>query len=218
MKNALAALIVVAAAGSVAHADQFNASITADNHYALYTSSGGVFTYLGGNETGSSGTEGSYNWSAAELYSFHADEYIYIAAWSDDSTAQGVLAELNSAVRGPILSGDSRWQVYATNTHRGDGDPHPGADDIEGFVAAANLANAWETPFTGASNGAQPWGMIEDISSQAAWMWRNDANDIDPTIGAPAHTEMLVFRTAVPAPATGAMALAGVMLVARRRR
>src|SRR5688572_26473322 len=140
MKSAVSSMVFAATFGafcSVAHADQFQATVTADNHYALYTSSGSAFSYLGGNETGSAGSSGSYNWSVAEPYQFQADQFLYIAAWSDDSTAQGVLAQFDSLSWGSILSGDPRWQIYATGAPRGDGDPHPDVFEIASLVAVA---------------------------------------------------------------------------------
>lgn len=205
-------------AGAASRADQINAVITADNHYALYTSNGEAFTYLGGNETGAAGSTGAYNWSVAEAYQFQAERYIYIAAWSDASTAQGVLAEFQSSYTGAIRSGDPNWQVYATGVNRGDGSAHPGAVEIAAYVADADTNQAWQSPFAGGHNGTSPWGTIAGISSDAAWMWRNYAGDADPTIGAPSSAEMLVFRTEIPAPASAAIAFVGAFLFVRRRR
>jgi hypothetical protein len=212
---AAAAAIVV---GAGARADQINAVITADNHYALYTSDGNAFTYLGGNETGAAGSTGAYNWSVAEAYHFQGEKYIYIAAWSDTSTAQGVLAEFQSFSLGTMRSGDPNWEVYGTGVNRGDGAAHPSAGAIAAYAGAADSTSGWETPFVGGHNGSSPWGTIAGIGSDAAWMWRNYAGDADPTIGAPSSAEMLVFRTEIPAPASAAMAFIGALMFARRRR
>ncbi len=126
---------VVGAFSTPAHADQFTGTVTADNHYALFTSSGGAFSYLGGNETGAAGSPGASNWSMAESYQFQLDQVLYIAAWSDNSTAQGVLAEFRTGLTSVIRSGDARWQVAGTGVNRGDGSAHPTAAQVAGYVA-----------------------------------------------------------------------------------
>jgi hypothetical protein len=195
----------------------FRGTITADNHYALYSSIAGDFTYHGGNETGHAGSLGAYNWSHAESYEFEAGDYLYIAAWSDDRVAQGVLAEFHSDSLGAILSGDPRWQVFASGVDRGTGDSHPDASEIASHAAFADANNLWESTVTGGSNGVAPWSTIAGIDAHAAWMWRS-AGETDAFRGSHGLGEMLVFRTAVPAP--GAIALLGLggLLTVRRRR
>lgn len=224
MKTVVASMVAATAVGGFvlgANAGLFTGSITADNHYALYSSSGGVFSFHGGNELGPSGDPGAYNWSAAESYSFDAGDYLYIAAWSDDAVAQGVLADFQSDTLGTLLSGDSRWQVFGTSTNRGDGDPHPDAADIAGHVLFADSNSLWETPFVGGDNGVTPWDSIAGISEDAHWMWHDSPGDPDPLTGGSAGAEMLIFRVAVPAPSSmGFFAIAGFggCVIGRRRR
>lgn len=205
-------------AAAFANADVITGTITADNHYSLYTSAGGTFSYHGGNELGAGGFPGTYNWSMAESYSFEAGEYLYIAAWSDDSVAQGVLGEFHSEELGTILSGDARWQVYGTNINRGDGDAHPSAAEIAGHVSFADANGLWVNPFVGNPNGDQPWGYIAGVSEGARWMWKGTVEGADPIHGGSGANEMLIFRTAVPAP--GALAVLGLggLSGLRRRR
>ncbi len=215
--NTMLAAAIMAACGTAANADLVTGTITADNHYALYSSTGAAFSYHGGNELGASGSPGSYNWSMAESYSFEAGDFIYIAAWSDDAVAQGVLAQIHTTSLGTILSGDPRWQVYRTDINLGDGDAHPLSVDIAGHVAFADANTLWQNPFVGGGNGTAPWGTIAGISSDARWMWHDIAGDSDPLNGGSGAGEMLIFRTAVPAP--GALAVLGLGgLVALRRR
>ena len=208
---------IVAVAGSTARGDIITGTITADNHYALYSSAGNVFSYHGGNELGPEGSTGGSNWSVAESYQFTAGDYMYIAAWSDDSVAQGVLGEFNSPAIGTLVSGDIRWQVTTTGVHRGDGDSHPGAQEIADDVAFANSNSTWETPFVGGNNGMQPWGTIDGISDSAQWMWRNNPSSQNALIGSNGAENMMIFRAAVPEPASFALyGLAGLAVCRRR--
>jgi len=218
--NKLLAPMLLAVCGFAAAADAeiVSGTITADNHYALYSSAGDVFSYHGGNEVGAGGAPGQYNWSVAESYEFEAGDFIYIAAWSDDSVAQGVLAQFSSSSLGTILSGDIRWQVYGTNINRGDGDPHPDAAEIGAHVGVADANNLWETPYVGGLNGVQPWDTIAGVPDEACWMWMDIADDADPLNGGSGAAEMLIFRTPVPAPSTAALLVFGAFGARRRRR
>lgn len=216
-------LLVAGAACAGASGDIVQATVTADNHYALYTSFGDEFGYLGGNETGPGGTVGAYNWSYAETYAFEGGDTLFIAAWSDDRVAQGVLGQFYSDTLGSFMSGDARWQVYATNINRGNGDPHPLAGEIRDHVAYANTNELWESVVTGGSNGVTPWRTIAGIDSAAEWMWRGSAGGGDPLRSASGAGEMLLFRmrigNIVPTPASVAvLGVAGIAVVGRRRR
>jgi hypothetical protein len=211
-------LTALPAAASVSIPDTLvRGSVTADNHYALYTSTGPAFTYHGGNETGAAGSFGRYNWSDAESHAFEPGDFLYIAAWSDDRVAQGVLAEFHLDGFGAILSGDSRWRVYASGVNLNTGDPHPDASAIAAHASFADANRLWEPIVTGGENGVAPWGGIAGIDPLAAWMWRGGTEG-DPLRGSFGQSEMLVFRVAVPAP--GALALVGLggLLTLPRRR
>lgn len=219
MKNLTIALLTASVLAGAANADVVTGKITADNHYALYSSVGDVFAYHGGNELGAGGSEGGYNWSNAESYSFQAGDYLYIAAWSDDSVAQGVLAEFHSDGLGTILSGDSRWQVFGTGVNLGDGDAHPDASFIGTHVMNANANNLWEEIFSGGTNGISPWGEIAGIDKSSKWMWHGAVGDDDPTQGGSGANEMLIFRTVVPTPSSLALVgMGGIAAIRRRRR
>jgi hypothetical protein len=206
-------------AAGVATADTITATITADNHYALYTSTGEAFSLIGRNEMGSEGSTGGYNWSQAETWTFEAADFIYIAGWSDDAVAQGILADIRS-VNSAFHSGDARWEVIAAGENLGDGSPAPTISDIASRVAFADLNNTWETPFTGGTNGMNPWGGIAGIDPGINWMWRSSTENANPLIGGADHEEYLIFRMPTSVPAPGALALAGIgcLGLARRRR
>jgi len=204
------------AAGS-ASADTITATITADNHYALYTSSGEEVSLIGRNEMGSGGSSGSYNWSRAETWSFEAGEYIYIAGWSDDAVAQGVLANIQ-ALNDTFHSGDVRWEVIAAGENLGDGSPAPTTTDVAARVAFADANNTWEVPHVGGSNGISPWGTISGIGNNSKWMWRNFEEDSDPLQGGTNAEEYLIFRMPTSVPAPGALAAAGLLFCGAARR
>lgn len=209
---------LIAAASGVASADVLNISITADNHYALYTSTNGLFAYHGGNELGYDGSQGGYNWSNPESYIINVADRIFIAAWSDDSVAQGVLAQVFNQNQQSLHSGNPAWEVYRTGVNRGDGDPHPVIEEIAGYVATADTLNLWEVPFVGEENGVGPWGTVPDIASNARWMWWNTPGDSDPLRDGSGAGEMLVFSMQVPTPGTLSLAGLGGLCMIRRRR
>ncbi|MDX9910943.1 MAG: hypothetical protein RBS39_03830 [Phycisphaerales bacterium] len=216
---AAAGIVFVGMSSGGAEASIVRARATADNHYAIFTLMDATLGYVGGNETGAEGSSGGYNWSEAEWWEFESDSYVYVAAWSDKSIAQGLLIDLE--VDGEmILSGDPRWQVASTGTPRTTGDPHPLALDVEGFADAASRGGGWETPFVGGTNGIAPWASIASISSESRWMWRNVAGDDNPLDGGADAGEMLLFRipVTIPSPGSHACLLAGAMLLSARRR
>ncbi len=213
------ACAVLALAGTgLARAAIIDAAITADNHYALYTTTNVGLELVGQNEAGASGSPGTYNWSIPEPYSFFALNEVYIAAWSDDAVAQGVLAQVFVDSGESLHSGDSKWEVYATHVNRGDGDPVPTLSEMSGHIADATTGGLWETPFAGGNNGIAPWGSIPGITSAARWMWWNTPGDSDPIHGGSGAGEFLIFRIAVPTPGSAALLGAGALLAFRRKR
>jgi len=220
MKKSHIAIVagLVGAVSGIASADVLNISITADNHYALYTSTAGLFTYHGGNELGSGGSPGDYNWSMPESYTFQSGDRVFIAAWSDDSVAQGVLAQVFNQSEQSLHSGNPAWEVYRTGMNRGDGDPHPALEEIAGHVLVADTLNLWEVPFVGEENGVGPWGTVPNIVSNARWMWWNTPGDSDPLRDGSGAGEMLVFGMRIPTPGTLSLAGLGGLCLARRRR
>lgn len=217
MKKTIASTAVLALAFA-AQADIVNATITADNHYALYTGDTSSVSLVGRNEMGSGGSPGAYNWSEPENFSFTTGAYIYIVAWSDDSVAQGVLAQING-VADTYHSGDPRWQVYPTFLSRGDGSIEPDALELQGHLANADANNLWQPIAVGGNNGVSPWGTVPGISSGIPWMWVNNPDQVDPFNGGSGYGETLVFRMAVPTPgAAAALGLGGLAGLRRKRR
>lgn len=218
LNQTIAACCGIAACVGGVSAGPITTTFTADNHYAIFSRAGSVFTFEGGNELGPSGSVGAYNWSNAETFSFDATGYLYIAAWSDKSVAQGLIGQLQTSSE-TILSGDSRWQVYSTGLDRGDWSPYPTVGEMSSYVATADTGGLWEAPHVGGSNGISPWGSIADVPGDARWMWRA-TGESDPLQGGANHGEMLIFRipTDVPSPGPLALAALGGLLASKRRR
>ncbi len=204
-------LLLASAAGAIT----FDATVTADNHYAIYTGNESGVTFVGQNETGYSGNPGAYNWSLPESFSFDVDagDYIYVAAWSDDSVAQGWIGQFISA-DSTILSNTSDWEVYLTNNDLDDGSPAP----TENELAAAIAGVSWASVTDYRDNGAAPWGNISGISQDADWIW---GSPLQPGSN---YGEYQVFRTRidpVPEPATiilSTLGLLGMGVVRKKKK
>jgi hypothetical protein len=216
--------LVVVGAGAVmsiacgALGAMVDALVTADNHYALYATGDTGLVYHGGNEIGSAGAPGAYNWSLAETYHFHAQGTLYIAAWSDGSTAQGVLAQIMLDGGTSLSGGYAKWEVYRTDVARHDGDPHPTVPEMSAHILAADTGSLWQTPYVGGGNGLQPWGTISGIGPTVRWMWASEPDDADPLQGAATSNPMLIFRAEIPSPASAGLLGLGGLFIARRRR
>lgn len=197
------------------------ATFTADNHYAIYTATGGVVSLVGGNETGAPGSPGTYNWSVAETFTFTPGDTFYVAAWSDAGLSQGLLGEID--LGGLMLrTGDPLWQVYRTGINLGDGSAWPAASQVAAWAAAADEGLAWAAPYVGPKNtgSVDPWGKINGIGTHAEWIWAEGGGTGDPLNGSGNADQALLFRAVlVPAPGSAVcLAAAAAVLAAGRRR
>lgn len=217
-----AACIVAALAGITcsASAGMVTATITADNHYALFADSPSGIIRIGGNEIGAEGNSGSWNWSLPETWTFETSGRLYIAVWSDADVAQGLLADILLSTGETMNTGDSRWQVYVTGQSRTTGTAWPEASEISAFVDDADTNERWSTPYVGPTNGSgpAPWGSVPDVSASARWTWGNPTNRSDPLMGGNAVDNYQVFSLSVPAPAGVALTAAATLLCLGRRR
>lgn len=207
-------------AAGAANAAVVTGTLTADNHYSLYTLNGETISYVGRNEVGIEGDPGTYNWSLPETHTFQSDGTIYIAAWSDDFFAQGLLGQFAFAGGPTILSGDPIWQVYRTGLDRDTGDPAPSAGEVGALVAFATSNNLWHAPTVGDANvpATLPWHEIPGVTQDARWMWSDAPIGQNPFEPGNDWQEYLIFTFTVPTPGALALGGMGALLMARRRR
>jgi len=143
-----------------------NATITADNDYALYygTEDGSSITFVGRSNL-------SDDWKSAENWSFDVKkgDYIYVAAWSDNKVAQGLLGQfvINSPSLPTILT-NTDWQVYLTFDDKGNGSVAPSTSEMSNKIAGAS----WSPVSDFIDYGSGSWGtIVTGINSAAKWIW-----------------------------------------------
>ncbi|MFP6575656.1 MAG: hypothetical protein VB912_10920, partial [Pirellulaceae bacterium] len=122
--------------------------ITADNAYVFGWGDEFVLSYLNGNihnktaaEIFSSGVPGPETYTNIQL---NVPDYLYIAAWSDDKTTQGVLAQFTSN-NNTVYTGVGDWRVFSTGIDKDDGSNPLTKADINAQIALANSTiGAWK--------------------------------------------------------------------------
>jgi len=197
-----AVFMVLAGIVVSSHAQNVSVTITADNAYVFgFGDVNGITTLGSGIENCSAGD--IFNCSAGpETYPITVPNfsaaYLYIAAWSDDQTSQGVIARFTDGST-VVLTGPSvPWEVYATGEQMdispicfGDGclplSP-PGPPDVptlNGHIATGNSTNGWQDATAGFlvfgdDNTGTPgnplftdFPAVCGIEANARWMWRN---------------------------------------------
>jgi hypothetical protein len=216
----LALLLGVVLSPAPATAATVTATLTADNYYAVYlgTRTGRDVRFIGRNELGPNGSPGSFNWSRAETWAFDplASDYLYIAAWSDNSVAQGLIGQFTYAGGQFLTNLTDGWEVALGNLDLGDNSPAPTVGEFGGVVAAAS----WNSVQYFQNHGVSPWGTIAGISGSAKWIWGTpNLNQSGSGAG-----EYQIFRrpladiTPVPLPAPFALLGAGLALLPALRR
>jgi hypothetical protein len=169
------------------------ATITADNHYALYVGNedGSQLTLIGWNEPGVAGDPGAFNWSLPETWTFSVGEgsYIYVLAWDDGGpqmwTGQFILSD------GTAVYSDLTAWVYTVSSG-----PNPTTVGRLPSVATvtSDIAGAtWTAPVASAPQGSSPWFGIPGLPASAQLLWHD-------TLGSTSSSDdhYAIFRTSIP--------------------
>jgi hypothetical protein len=246
MKLTTKTLLAIAVLSPAVASAQVTVTVDADNDYAVYTGNSTAATTFYGNQYNSLSSQllvaQSYN------VTLNPSGYIYIAGWSDHSTAQGLLVDISSTSTGNLLLGGGsvgagQWQVAATGmtipANASPPDVYFGDPGMASAIAAANSATdpsgGWVTPsvyttYDNAQGGVYhsingPPGIdVPQIAPTSEWMWY----EIPGTGGGNApfapganEDEYLIFRlpaTAVPEPASTGLFMASGIGMLARRR
>jgi hypothetical protein len=237
MKLATNIPIAVLALSPVVASAQYTVTVDADNDYAVYTGNSTAATTFYGSQYNSLSSE----LQVAQSYSVTlsaTSNYIYIAAWSDLSDAQGLLVDISSSISGNLLLGSGsiaagQWQVAATGKTLPPTAPPPavyfGDPGMASTIAAANNSTdpsgGWVTPtdytpFDNAQGGVytslfgSPGIVVPQIAPASEWMWYEipgAGGGNAPFAPGMNEDEYLIFRlpaTAVPEPASTSLIVA----------
>jgi len=182
---------------------QITGTFTADNSYAVYVGNqNSVVTKVLPN----SNANGHTNALASEIFNptqnnFNATsgDYLYLIAWSDDKTCQGLIGEFTGSTT--IKTGDPGWKGYPTNQDF-DNYQAPTAATINQHINTANANSAWLNPFVGpkninSKNACGSYRKVKGISDDAKWIWHNatSSNSAKDVFGkSKNHKEFLIFR------------------------
>jgi len=192
MRRILRVLVLLLVA--IPAAAQVSVKMTADNYFAVYTGSPTAATTL--HFTGA--------WPAVSTPPpFTAAPILYVVAWDDGSTYQGLLGSVTNG-SGYVTTGSPLWQVCAANQllpSSASGAPTTAA--LSAKIAACNSSNGWHAPSVGPNNGnaagAGFWGNVAAIDATAGWMW--DTNTSNTCAGTNGFlrggcnpSEYLIFR------------------------
>jgi len=127
-------------------------------------------------------------------------DYLYFVCWSDDSTQNGFLAQVNS-----VVTNANDWEVFATGINYDSDTPAPSRDEVLEQIEKANCHHYWKRPTEGPQNiqnltiSSAP---VAGISPNANFIWFDTG--LDTSSGTPAppfngfnHDEFLIFRLSV---------------------
>ncbi len=168
------------------------ADFTCDNSYAIWVgNANGVVTKI----KEYTNVRAHEIWQGEHFtFQAEADDYLYVIAWSDDATLQGLIGAFDGGVS--IQMGDPAWKVLPTNSNKGN-NQFPTLTEINGFVTTA-AASDWKDPYIGPTNAntSNIYGGVSSIAGiplDANWVWHNSNNSPNPFRGYN-HEEFLIFR------------------------
>ncbi len=130
-----------------------SATITADNHYALYTGAadGQNLSFIGRNEAGHAGDPGNWNWSLPETWGFAPDvgDHLYVVAW-DDGGPQSWIGQVALPDGSTLVSNAQDWEyVLGDGSNPGPDGQAPSTDMLRTRIGAA----VWAEIGAAAGNG-----------------------------------------------------------------
>jgi hypothetical protein len=171
------------------------ATLTADNHYALFSgnSDGSALNFFGRNEKGAyggaagwnQGTSGGltfnssnangWNWSGAETWNFNVNQndYLYVVTWDDRAVDESWVGEFNITSgnkQKQLLSKEGSWEYLTTQFSTNPGDM---GDTPTNVILNQEIANAsWQNAVSrGLNDGTtRPWGQIAGITQDAQFL------------------------------------------------
>jgi hypothetical protein len=211
-KNLLAGVLVtlgVLTAGmDQAEAASITGTLTADNHYGLFTGNedGSLLNFIGRNEKGPSGSSGGYNWSKAETWNFtiNPNDYLYVVAWDDNAVDESWIGQFDVNNDGTLdlLSVAEDWEfVISKSATPGDWGDVPSNTQLNTEISTANWAGAIRR----GDNGMKPWGFIAGVSADADFLQTAARSKGKYTIF---RTQAPVIAAEVPEPVSGVALLA----------
>ena len=180
--------------------------LTADNAYAIYTGTSTEAIALHANESNAL----AQDIVNAESYNFNmaTGDVVYVVAYSDDQTSQGLLAEFN--IDGIILTtSNTDWEVMATGIDLDPGNAPPTLDQLTTQIGLANAGNVpsggWVPSTIGELNDGSgpnfPTLQVSSMSTTVNWAWYESGNCTgtgQPFKPGCNHDEYLVFRMNIP--------------------
>jgi len=183
------------------------ATLTADNHYALYygKADGSDLTFVGRNELGNehvpdkltpvppipgSPSGGNGNWGYPEAWEFKPSigDYIYVLAW-DDSGPQSWIGQFDS--QGKTLQSNTVEWEYLIGSGANPG--YTGNPPVLGNLASEIAGANWKHPQVSTSNGSGVWGFIQNIPESAQFIWNDTFSSTSLS-----DNHYVIFRTAAP--------------------
>jgi PEP-CTERM motif len=194
----LSALAIVsqvsgASAQSASKNLQVKATLTADNHYALFSGNetGSVLNFYGRNEKGAyggaagwnNGNQGGqsfnpgngYNWSNAETWDFKMsqNDYMYVVTWDDSAVDESWVGQFDITAgdkKSQLLSAPGSWEYMTTQWSANPGD---WGDTPTDAILNKEISGAkwFDSKSRGLNNGSTgPWGKINQVTDKADFL------------------------------------------------